>query len=103
MSKRKENKVKSAALQHLQKAFDLIEGQYSNIPDCCIEGYLEGRTYMNVLNSMTEKDQKKLHKWHYVPCKKCFKENKINKLKTNGTSVYGQVIWALMDSLKENS
>jgi len=68
------NENLSGIIFALQEALNRIEGEYSNIPYCCIEGYISGRTYMNVKNSLSEKDQKKLQKWEYVPCEKCFKK-----------------------------
>ena len=45
--------------------------------------------------------QKKLLKWEYVPCETCFKNNKVNKLKKNGTSHRGRIILALMDTFQD--
>lgn len=101
MSKSKKINPVHQAINHLQKALDILEGQYSNIPDCCIAGYLDGRTYMNVRNSLPEKQIGKLNKWHYVPCESCFKKNKKNELKLNGMSVRGQIITTLINTLKE--
>ncbi len=102
MSKRKINSVNRKAVKALETAYDLIEGQNSNIPECCIEGYLNGRTYMNVRNSLPEKSIKKLSKWHYVPCEKCYKKNKRNELKMNGMSDCGKMIRALISILEND-
>jgi len=102
MSKSKKDTLKSEVMSNIKIALDIIEGRYSNIPDCCIEGFLDGRTYMNVRNSLSEKDQKKLERWQYVPCEKCFKKNKHNELKQNGTSIYGKILMAIIDSLRED-
>jgi hypothetical protein len=88
-----------AAILGLQKALDRIEGEYSNIPYCCIDGYISGRTYMNVRNNLSKKQQEKLHKWEYVPCEKCFKKNKVNKLNKNGKSDIGEMLCSLIDIL----
>ena len=88
------------AISSLRKAYDTLEGIHSNIPECCIEGYLSGRTWMNVKNSLSEKQQEKLYKWKYVPCEKCFKKNKVKELKLNGVSIYGKMINALIESIE---
>ena len=80
------------AIQDLNDAFDRIEGMYSNIPLCCIREFISGQTYSGLMETLNKKDQKKLSKWHYVPCEKCFKKNRINKLKMNGTSEVGQIV-----------
>jgi len=96
------NKIKnlSAAIQSLRNCIDRLEGEYSNIPDCCIEQYIAGQTYISLYNSINVKDQKKLQKWDYVPCQKCFKNNKRNKLK-EGTSDIGCVLYSILDLLNE--
>ncbi len=102
MSKSKEKKENLYyAIESIQEAIDRIEGEYSNIPFCCIDGYISGRTYASVLNSLDESDQKKLQKWNYVPCNKCFKENKRNKLKKNGMSDIGHILIAVIKILSE--
>ena len=88
------------AIQRLIDAYDRIEGMYSNIPLCCIREFLNGQTYSELMESLNKKDQKKLLKWEYVPCEKCFKNNKINKLKKNGTSLTGTIIMSLVESLR---
>ena len=93
-TKRKKLENLDRALSALREALDRIEGVYSNIPECCIEGFINGRTYLNVRNSLKEKDQKKLEKWHYVPCEDCFKKNNVNELQRNGMSDLGQIIFA---------
>jgi len=85
----------------LKEAFDRLEGEHSNIPNCCVEGFISGRTYMNVRNSLSsEKDLKKLDKWGYVPCDKCFKKNNKNKIKLNGRSEIGTIIFSIMEVLQ---
>lgn len=91
------NKNSKKIISLLLEAFNRSEGEYSAIPQCCIEGYISGRTYMNVRNSLNEKDQKKLEKWNYVPCEKCFKQSKVVKIKDNGTSAQGKVMLAIAD------
>lgn len=92
------NRIK--IINSLRDAFDRIEGEYSGIPVCCLEGYISGRTYMNVRNCLDEKGQKKLLKWNYVPCEQCFKKNKICELKQNGISHRGQMLMALIETFK---
>lgn len=94
------NLLIARAIMSLKDAYNLLEGQYSNIPNCCIEGYIKGRTWSNVRNSIPEKEVKKLSKWHYVPCEKCYESNNINKLKTNGTSDLGKIIFSLIEILE---
>ena len=93
---------KEIIISALIEALDRLEGQYSNIPLCCIEQFTAGRTYINFKETLKPKDQKKLDKWNYVPCDECFKDNKINKLKLNGTSIHGRVLMAIIDSLIED-
>lgn len=80
-------------------AFDWSEGRYSAIPDCCIEEYSAGKYYTKFKETLSEKDQKKLDKWNYVPCNKCFKKNNLVKIKNNGTSLHGRVIMSLIDDM----
>ena len=103
MSKYKKlNKNEDRIVTYLKDAYDRAEGQYSNIPKCCIEDFIGGRTYNLFMQCLSEKDQKKLLKWEYVPCDKCFKNNKINKLKKNGTSMIGIQIGRLIEFIKLN-
>ena len=95
LKRRHKNKI----IDNLWEAYDRIEGKHSNIPDCCVEGFISGRTYITVHASLSEKDQKKLEKWTYVPCEKCLKNNKKNKLKINGTSLQGQLLRTIINSL----
>ncbi len=45
-------------------------GKHSNIPDCCIQYFISSKyQYLYTANN-----------WKYIPCPKCFKENKKNKL-----------------------
>ena len=88
-------------IEALREALDRNEGVYSNIPVCCIESYLDGRTYAGFKNILNPKEQKKLEKWEYVPCDVCFKKEKINKLKHNGMSDVGRMISAIISILKE--
>lgn len=88
------------AVDYLMAAFDNIEGEYSNIPGCCIDEFVNGRTYQGFYETLNKKDQKKLDGWGYVPCDDCFKNNKKNKIKKNGTSPYGKMIFAMVESLR---
>ena len=87
-------------IDYLMAAFDHIEGEYSNIPVCCIYNFVNGRTYKNFWETLSKKDQNKLDAWGYVPCGECFKKNKKNKIKKNGTSPYGKMIFAMVESLR---
>lgn len=91
----KKDKNMADAIHLLADVFDRIEGRHSNIPDCCIETFVAGRTYQNFLEELSEKEQRKLSGWGYVPCDDCFKKNKKNKISMNGTSELGQMILAI--------
>ena len=90
-----DDKNLSAAFSLLKDVFDRVEGRHSNIPDCCIETFVAGRTYMEFKNELSEKDQRKLDQWGYVPCNDCFKKNKKQEILLNGTSDLGEMILAL--------
>jgi len=94
--KQKTNENLKIAKVLLQDAYDMIEGDYSNIPGCCIEVFVSGRTYQNFLEELSTKDQLKLQQWEYVPCDKCFKHNKRNKLNKNGRSDVGHMLLTIM-------
>jgi len=93
-----ENLKKARTL--LQDALDIIEGDYSNIPGCCIEVFVAGRTYQEFSNELSQKDKLKLAEWEYVPCNLCFKHNRKNKLNKNGTSDAGYMLLTIMQILK---
>ena len=46
----------------------------------------------------TEECIQKLKKWHYVPCEKCFKNNKVVKL-VKGTSKRGSTILLMLETM----
>lgn len=100
MSKSRTNKLEKEAINHFIKAYDIIEGIYSGIPECCIRGFLDGRTYANVYNCLNDKQKHKLDKFNYVPCEKCLKADKITKVKNNGTSLAGEIIFTLINDIK---
>ena len=89
---------KKKVLNHLWDAYDRMEGEYSGIPECCVESYLDGRTAWDFEETLSEKDKKKYKSWHYVPCDQCFKENNKHKLKLNGVSIRGQMLRAIIES-----
>jgi len=94
--KQKTNENLKKARTLLQDAYDMIEGDYSNIPGCCIEVFVAGRTYQNFREELSSKDQLKLEQWEYVPCDKCFKHNKSNKINKNGRSDLGDMLLTIM-------
>ena len=85
-------------LNALFEAFDRIEGEYSGMPQCCIDVFVNGRTAYDFNESLSAKDQKKYRKWNYVPCDDCFKTNKVAKIKNNGTSHRGKMIMAIAET-----
>jgi len=90
--------------QALLNAYNVAEGQYSNIPDCCIKEFNGGRTWATVTSNLTDpKEIKRLNQsWDYVPCEKCFIENKSQPLK-EGDSNIGDLLLFLMEKvLKQN-
>lgn len=90
------------AKQLLQDAYDRIEGRYSNIPGCCIEVFISGRTYIEFLGELeTNKEKLKASEWEYVPCDACFKANRKNKLNKNGRSDLGYMLLTIMQILEE--
>ena len=90
------------AKQLLQDAYDRIEGRYSNIPGCCIEVFVAGRTYQEFKQELaSQKDKLKLEEWSYVPCDSCFKANRKNKINKNGRSEIGYMLLTIMQILEE--
>ncbi len=85
----------------LKDAYDRIEGNYSNIPGCCIEVFVCGRTYQNFVEELSAKDKLKLDEWGYVPCDACFKANRKNKINKNGRSDLGYMLLTIMQILEE--
>jgi hypothetical protein len=98
--KTKSNENIKKARKMLQDVYDLLEGDHSNIPGCCIEVFISGRTYKNFNDELSEKDQRKLDDWGYVPCDTCFKHNRKNKINLNGTSDCGMMLATIMQILK---
>jgi len=97
------NDFNKKILKDLWTAFDRIEGEYSGIPKCCIEVYISGRTAHEFYMSLDDKGKKKYdNSWQYVPCDKCFKNNKKAKIKKNGTSLKGEMLRTIMASIKKN-
>ena len=84
-------------IKMLSEIYDRCEGEYSGIPQCCIDEYVTGKTYNSFMDGLSKSDQKKLLKWTYVPCDKCFKKGKEGKVKKNGRSDTGDMIAALIE------
>lgn len=82
----------------LLNAYNIAEGQFSNIPDCCIKAFNGGRTWASVVNSLTDpKDKKRLSdNWDYVPCETCLTEGKSQPLR-EGDSFIGETLLFLME------
>ena len=82
----------------LLQAYNVAEGQYSNIPNCCIIAFNNGRTWAAVVNSLADpKDKKRLcDNWDYVPCENCLRDGKSQPLK-KGDSDIGEVLLSLME------
>lgn len=104
-SKKKYPYNKKFILKGLQNVFDRIEGEYSNIPECCIEEFIFGTTFHDLKEELEEEDNKdllkKLKKFHYVPCMSCLENAQPNELKFNGTSDLGSVIQSIMKIIKD--
>lgn len=88
-------------ISSLQDAFNAVEGQYSNIPECCIYDFLSGLTYEKLKNNLEAENEKvllkNLKKFNYVPCAYCLEKAEPNELKLNGTSDLGKMILAIID------
>jgi hypothetical protein len=85
----------------LLKAYNIAEGQFAGIPECCIEAYNRDRTYYSVMRSLPKEEQEKFTKiWDYVPCKECLKKGLGGKPK-RGASPIGDAILEIMSKLKE--
>lgn len=96
MSTAKANKNKIIKL--LWELYDRFEGEYSNIPPCCINEFIKGRTYHEFAMSLTKKQLKKLEQWHYVPCDKCFEAGRKRSI-VKGVSNRGATIQLILQSL----
>lgn len=95
----KKNKNTKLAIKALQEVINRLEGEYSGLPQCCIEVFVAGRTAYSFRESLTPKNQEKYTGWGYVPCDKCFKRNKKVKIKMNGTSHRGEILYAVLKTL----
>jgi hypothetical protein len=84
--------------QALLKAYNIAEGQYSGIPDCCIESFNSGQTYAQVKNSLPSVKERKTFAeiWDYVPCSACLKKGLGGKVK-KGDSPYSKTLLSLME------
>lgn len=84
----------------LYKAYNVAEGQFSNIPDCCIEAFNNGRTWAFVRNSLPNKEEKKrvADKWDYVPCEACLASGNSRPLKIGDSSI-GEMLLYLMEKV----
>ena len=84
----------------LLKAYNIAEGQYSGIPDCCIESFNNGRTYAQVKNSLKTASERNtfVEMWDYVPCKACLKKGLGGKIK-EGKSPHGRLVLKLMEKV----
>lgn len=86
----------------LMQAFDAVEGTYSNIPQCCVIPFMHGRNYEALLKQLRKKKLTKLLKnleaFNYVPCDDCLKNKRVSKLKHNGVSSEGRVLFALIET-----
>ena len=96
MSNNKYEKNMQYAVYALEEAMNRIAGQHSNIPECCIETYINGRTYIDFENTLNSSEKEKLNKWNYVPCDHCFRTGNISKLKYNGLSDVGEILFSII-------
>lgn len=90
-------------LEVLMQAFDAVEGVYSGIPQCCVIPYMNGRHGMSLRSEIAKKKNKKqllknLELFNYIPCDDCLKNKRVAKLKHNGVSSEGRVLFALIET-----
>lgn len=89
-------------VETLMTAFDAVEGVYSGIPECCIKQFISGINYQILLAQIKKKKNSKellskLKLFNYVPCYNCLKNKRVNKLKHNGVSNEGRILFALIE------
>jgi hypothetical protein len=84
----------------LLKAYNIAEGRFSGIPDCCIEEFNNGRTWITVMSSLkTKKERQRLtDNWDYVPCEACLKSGNSAQL-IKGDSFAGETLLFLMGKM----
>lgn len=97
----KPSKNYERAINKLMEALDYLEGQYSGIPPCCVEEFVvKGKTYYEFSSTLDKSDKKRLEKYEYVPCNKCFfSKRKPAVLKHNGRSTQGSILAVLIEHL----
>jgi hypothetical protein len=93
---------KLSLYSELLKSFNIAEGRHSGIPDCCIQSFIEGRTWQVMINQVkTQKEKVEITKnWSYVPCQVCIEHKRYGEVKDNGTSLIGEILLVLMREAK---
>lgn len=83
-------------------AYDIAEGQFAGIPQCCIDSYVQGRTWMDFIKTIPEENRKEItKKYNYVPCDKCVKKGKSVEIKS-GQSLVGSALTTLLLEVLRN-
>ena len=91
-------KNKLSLYEQLLKAYNIAEGKYSGIPDCCIQSFIDGRTWQRMINKVRSQKKKVeiTNNWTYVPCQDCIDNKRYGKVKENGISFMGEILLTLM-------
>lgn len=73
-----------------------VDGEYSGIPECCVEAYVGGRRARPFFQS---KDEAKKRAFQYVPCDECWEAGRAVRLRLNGNSPIAERLLGLMDGI----
>lgn len=65
--------------------YQRVYGLHSNIPPCCVEEWIKNlhksdRVRRNKFKRVQEEKERTGLDWDYIPCNKCLKEGKVNKI-----------------------
>ena len=84
----------------LYKAYNVAEGQFSGIPDCCILEFNNGRTWQTMINrTKSQKEKVEItNNWSYVPCQDCIDNKRYGQIK-EGNSPIGEMLLYLMEKV----
>jgi hypothetical protein len=95
-------KAKLSLYEQLLRAYDIVEGRHSGIPDCCIQSFVDGVNW-NIMINRVKSQKKKVeitNNWSYVPCQDCIDNKRYGLVKSNGSSFMGEILLALMGEAK---
>ena len=96
------NRKQSQLYKALLMAYDVAEGQYSGIPQCCINAYIKGRTWMSLIKNLSKQERDEMsRKYNYVPCAKCVEKGKVVEIRC-GKSNVGTVLLTLLEEVMRN-